>query len=695
MSGTQSYPIPESDDSGEIERTLDQNEGQQARAQERSSGRAEKRLELPGYEVQRSLGRGAYGEVWLAVQENTGREVAVKVFSRHKGLDWPLLKREVSKLVQVLGERRIVHLLAVGWDADPPYYIMEFVRGGSLADRLGGKPMPADQAIPLFREVAEALVYLHGKAILHCDLKPSNVLLDERDQVRLADFGQARLSDEEGPPAGTLFYMAPELTEPNARPDVRSDIYSLGAALYTMLTGKPPYAAANSTRDLASTSTLSDRLQLYRDMVERSPLPTEHHHIAGVDKALAVIVDRCLRRNPAERFANVQQVLDALATRERRRAQFPLIAFGVLGPAALLAALFGFGYWAWSTTHTQADLALTMQVRASNLEMARIIAAAVDDRLEGITRRVSKEAENKSLVALLNEANKAAGQGVRAGGPSQNLQHYTDGLERQYSGRTFFSWFVAGRDAYMWARSPTDPIIGHFFPDREWFNGKENYARGSVSLPPREGAGLTQIFPSRAEGKFLVFTAASPIKASAKGAALGVLATSLRLDKFNKWLDVAEGDLAKDGCPDRFVVLVNGHGQLMRHPCLRSGSPEIPLQRKDFLDKIDMSNLLLPKVDRDSYKDYKDPLRPGELYVAAASQLQQNPGWYVIVQQSKPTALRPVHDLTEQFDKLGTSAVVAGLAVVAALWIVLFQVIRAAPRSGPFLKGAKPVEERS
>jgi hypothetical protein len=670
-----------------IDDTFDQDEGQQAKAQQRSSGQPERRLELSGYEVKESLGRGAYGEVWRAVQENTGREVAVKVFSRHKGLDWPLLKREVGKLVQVLSERRIVHLLAVGWDADPPYYIMEYVRGGSLAKRLDGKPMPVAEAIPLFRELAEALVYLHGKAILHCDLKPANVLLDDRGQVRLADFGQARLSDEEAAPAGTLFYMAPELTDPKARPDVRSDLYSLGAVLYTMLTGKPPYSAASSTQDLASTGTLTARLERYREIVEKSPPPTNHHGLPGVDKALAAIVDRCLRRNPGERFANVQQILDALTARERDRAQRPLIAFGVLGPLALLAILFGIGSVAWERASGKADTAVRAQALESNLEMARVIAAAVDDRLAGIERRVSREAENPRVARLLAEAgglgNAAAlaKDDLRKGNLHQRFQEHTDALQEQYGGRNFYSWIIAGRDAYLWARSPFDEIVGNSYPQREWFNGKGDFPQAPPDTAPRGESGLTLAFRSTAAGRPPIFTAASPIKSS-NGEVVGILGATVHVDTFNKWLKAAEGDLTESGCPSRFVVVLNRHGQLLRHPCPLPGSPEIPVPRESFFDKAEVASLLRTKTDA----DYNDPLRPGDSYFAAASPLKDHQGWFVVVQQSGSAALRPVHELSAQFDRLRWIALAVGLAVVAALWAVLLRVIRAAPDTA----GAKP-----
>lgn len=131
-----------------IEQTVVQDEAERLRSKDRSSFLS--RPEVPGYEVETLLGAGSYGEVWLALQKNTGRKVAIKFFSRFKGLDWPLLQREVGKLVEVLSERRVVHLLQVGWDADPPYYVMEYLAGGSLADKIAGRTLPAKDARPGF-----------------------------------------------------------------------------------------------------------------------------------------------------------------------------------------------------------------------------------------------------------------------------------------------------------------------------------------------------------------------------------------------------------------------------------------------------------------------------------------------------------------------------------------------------------------
>src|SRR5260370_42000550 len=196
---------------------------------------------VPGYEPEVFLGRGAYGEVWVARDRNTGCRVAIKFFTHQGGLDWSLLVREVEKLRFLKADRYVVQLHQVGWNADPPYYVMDYLEAGSLEQRLQEGPLPVAEAEMLFHEIAQALVHAHAKGILHCDLKPANILLDQDQRPRLADFGQARLTEDHSPALGTWFYMAPEQANLSTEPDARWDVYALGVVLYRMLTGQTPY----------------------------------------------------------------------------------------------------------------------------------------------------------------------------------------------------------------------------------------------------------------------------------------------------------------------------------------------------------------------------------------------------------------------------------------------------------------------
>src|SRR5690349_2445625 len=287
--------------------TFQQTPADQQRSKDLSLQRTRPPAEVPGYQTQRFLGAGAYGEVWVGLDRNTGRTVAIKFYLHRSGVDWSLLSREVEKLRFLSADRYVVQLLEVGWDAEPPYYVMEYVEQGSLDDllRRHGTFSPAE-AVELFREIAVGLVHAHGKGVVHCDLKPANILLDQDHKPRLADFGQSRLSHEQKPALGTLFYMAPEQADLSAVPDVRWDVYALGAILYTLLVGHPPHRTDEMVGHIDSAIELEERLARYRHSIREAPRAGEHRRIPGIDRPLVEIIDRCLAVNPDDRFANVQ-----------------------------------------------------------------------------------------------------------------------------------------------------------------------------------------------------------------------------------------------------------------------------------------------------------------------------------------------------------------------------------------------------
>ena len=319
--------------------TLPQDEAARAQARALSEAALAPPAQVPGYTLGRQIGAGAFGTVWQAIEQNTGKQVAIKFYTHRRGLDWALLNREVEKLATLHNSRDVVRLLQVGWTAEPPYYVMEYLPQGSLAGRLQPGPLEPGEAAHLAGGIARALACAHEAGILHCDLKPANVLLDAELAPRLADFGQARLSSEQSPALGTLFYMAPEQADLQATPDPRWDVYALGALLYHLLVGQPPHRTPENEIRLRQATTLEEKLAVYRQIVAQEPAPTSHQQRPGVDAQLAAIVDRCLAVDPAQRFPTARAVQEALAARAHYQSLRPALWLGVLLPLVLLAGL--------------------------------------------------------------------------------------------------------------------------------------------------------------------------------------------------------------------------------------------------------------------------------------------------------------------------------------------------------------------
>lgn len=271
--------------------------------------------DVAGYVLTARLGEGAYGQVWRAWQIRTRKEVAVKVFKQHSGLDWIFLQREVERLLRLDRHPHVVTLLDAGLESDPPFYVVDLLTGGSLDQFVDPQQAaPPARAMAWTRQMCDALGYVHNKGLIHCDLKPANVLIDEQDRVRVVDFGQSRVFTESAASLGTLFYMAPEqavvteLGKP-VHPDVRWDVYALGATLFSMLTGRVPYATAANREALEQAGSLDKRLERYRAMIGGRSVAQDDVELrtrAGVE--LAAVVAKCMAVRPEDRYASMAEV---------------------------------------------------------------------------------------------------------------------------------------------------------------------------------------------------------------------------------------------------------------------------------------------------------------------------------------------------------------------------------------------------
>lgn len=356
--------------------------------------------DVPGYRLQRFLGSGAFGQVWVGRDLNTGRGVAVKFYLHRGGVNWSLLSREVKHLVQLSADRHVVQVLEVGWDADPPYYVMELIEGGSLEEMLQSRrQLPVAEAVEMFRRICIGLNHCHGKGVLHCDLKPANVLLGPDNEPRLADFGQSRMSDDQTPALGTLFYMAPEQADLESTPDVGWDVYAVGAILFRMLTGNAPHRSETIVEQIDTAGSLPNRLERYRVAIQRSPPVDEHFQRHDVDRALGRVISRCLAADPQERYDNVQQILGDLQRRDQSRLRRPLMLLGIVGPILILIATCIFGVRSIRQASESQENALRSEAFGSNQLAATFAARTLESEVE----RYFTLARNEAVVPELLE----------------------------------------------------------------------------------------------------------------------------------------------------------------------------------------------------------------------------------------------------------------------------------------------------
>lgn len=214
---------------------------------------------LGPYRLEKLLGRGGMGAVYVGVHEQTGQRVAIKLLADHLAQDSTFrerFEREIETLKRLL-HPNIVQLYGYGEEDGHLYYAMELVEGRSLQDELhAGRRFTWREAARIGIAVAQALKHAHDRGIVHRDLKPANLLIDAQEHVKLADFGIARLYGNqgvtvEGGVIGTIDYMAPEQAE-GKPPTARCDLYALGGVLYTLLTGRPPLGRRSVVELLAA-----------------------------------------------------------------------------------------------------------------------------------------------------------------------------------------------------------------------------------------------------------------------------------------------------------------------------------------------------------------------------------------------------------------------------------------------------------
>jgi eukaryotic-like serine/threonine-protein kinase len=370
---------------------------------------------IPGYEVLSTLGQGGMGVVYLARQLSLNRRVALKMIGAGAHANARQLARFhlEAEMLASLQHPHIVQVHEVGEHDGCPYMALEFVAGGALDQHLAGQPQPARPAAQLVQTLARAMHCAHQRGIIHRDLKPANVLVTRDGTPKITDFGLAKRLEEDsntctGTILGTPSYMAPEQAAGKVKEvGPLADVYALGALLYEMLTGKPPFLAESP-------------MATVQQVTSQDPEPPSRC-CPGVPRDLETICLKCLAKDPRQRYASAEALAEDLrrfladesiqarpATRTERLRKWvrrrPAWAAVVLMTSLAALALVAGGLWHGVRLRAERDRTAVNYERAErNFDRAR---GAVDQMLTEVSEEVLAEEPHmeQKRRALLDKA---------------------------------------------------------------------------------------------------------------------------------------------------------------------------------------------------------------------------------------------------------------------------------------------------
>ncbi len=267
------------------------------------------------YQIISLLGKGGMGEVYRARDIKLDRIVALKILPAEVAADKERMGRFIreAKAASALNHPNVAHIYEIGDAEGVSFIAMEYVEGQTLAARINGQPLPVSEVVEIGIQIADALDDAHRKGVTHRDIKPANVMLNERGQVKVLDFGLAKIARSTDQPVasdiitiaktasgvvmGTVPYMSPEQAM-GREVDHRSDIFSLGVALYEMITGRRPFEGATPSETIAA---------ILRD--EPPPLAV---HLPDAPRELERIVGKALRKDREERYQSAKELIAEL-----------------------------------------------------------------------------------------------------------------------------------------------------------------------------------------------------------------------------------------------------------------------------------------------------------------------------------------------------------------------------------------------
>ena len=293
---------------------------------------------IPGYKILGKLGAGAMAIVYKAKQLSLDRVVAVKILPRRFSENPDYVQRfyKEGKAAAKLNHNNIVAAYDVGEAGGYHYFVMEYVEGKTLYEDLSkGKIFSEQEAIDITTQVAKALAHAHARGLIHRDVKPKNIMINTAGTVKLADLGLARATDdvqmaksEAGKAFGTPYYISPEQIRGEMDIDARSDIYSLGATFYHMVTGRVPFDASNPS-------------EVMRKHLKEPLIPPDHIN-KSLSSGVSEVIEVMMAKRKQDRYASAEELLmdlDAVSRSEpplRARKKFDIGELGQLQEGHLI-----------------------------------------------------------------------------------------------------------------------------------------------------------------------------------------------------------------------------------------------------------------------------------------------------------------------------------------------------------------------
>lgn len=266
---------------------------------------------ISNYKIISVLGEGGMGTVYLAEHTVFSRKVAVKVLLSQYIKNSNLRERfkNESILLSKLKHPYIVGVYDFYEDENGLYIFMEYIEGTPLDEYIEKKsgPISSERAIPIMKKVLDAFSYAHSQGIIHRDIKPSNIMIDDNDDIKVLDFGIAKILDDDKSltktgQMGTVFYMSPEQVKGDKVTE-KSDIYSLGVTFYQILTGLNPYGG------------LTTEFEIYNKITQES-LPNPQSVYPGIPYFLCSVLEKSLQKEPVDRFSTCQEFINAINNEE-------------------------------------------------------------------------------------------------------------------------------------------------------------------------------------------------------------------------------------------------------------------------------------------------------------------------------------------------------------------------------------------